>query len=95
MPHRPGHSAPSWGRGGRDFWPAFAGGVVGGVAGSVLRPAVPVVVPPRPYVAMPPPPVVMVSPVWVEPVYELRPAYDVYGNVVRYDWVLVRQGYWR
>lgn len=40
--HHHGHS--SWGRGGRNFWPGFVGGVVGGIVSrSVVSPA-PVVV---------------------------------------------------
>lgn len=42
----------------------------------------------------PPPPVVAVNPVWVQPVYESRPVLDQFGNIIRYEPVLVRAGYW-
>ena len=34
--HRGPHHYHSWGRGGRHFWPGFAGGVIGGVVGGVI-----------------------------------------------------------
>ena len=48
----------------------------------------------------PPPPPIVVGPVvhqrvWVPPIYETRPVFDVYGRVIRYDQVLVRPGYWQ
>ena len=92
MPARPAphHSHSSWGHGGRNFWPGFVGGVVGSTL--VGRPA-PVIVSPRPVFAPPPPPIVLVNQVWTEPAYELRPIYDVYGNIVEYQWVMTRAGY--
>ena len=92
MPHHSSHHHGSvWGRGGRNFWPGFVGGFVGSTIAS--RPTI--VIPPRPVFAPPPPPVVIVNPVWIEPMYELRPIYDVYGNIIEYTWVKTRDGYWR
>ena len=34
--HHGPHHYHSWGRGGRHFWPGFAGGVIGGVVGGVI-----------------------------------------------------------
>lgn len=77
-PHHGGyhHSHDSWwGRGGRNFWPAFAGGVVGGMIGggycygrtTVVTPAVvPVVTPVQP----------VVTPVPSVPVYMPVEAYQ-------------------
>ena len=42
----------------------------------------------------PPPPVVAVNPVWIQPVYATRPVFDQFGQIVRYEQVLVRAGYW-
>lgn len=42
----------------------------------------------------PPPPVVAVNPVWVQPVYETRPVLDQFGNIIRYEQVLIKVGYW-
>ena len=36
-----------------------------------------------------------IQPVWVPPMYQAVPVYDAYGNIVRYDQVLIRAGYWR
>lgn len=69
------------------FWTGLGVGVIGGLAIDAFRPA--------PVVAMPPPPVVIRNPVWVPPVYETRPVYDAYGRIIRYEQVLVREGYWR
>lgn len=33
--------------------------------------------------------------VWVPPVYEMRPVYDRFGNLLRYEQVMVSAGYWR
>lgn len=78
--HHHHHSGGVWGRGGRNFWPSFVGGVVGGILtdtiiapAPVVRPA-PVVVAPPPVVVTPPPAPVVVAPtpvyttqnVWVE-----------------------------
>ena len=79
--HPPVHHHSVWGRGGRNFWPGFTVGI----ASSLLMP------PPPP----PPRPVVYVNQVWVPPVYETRPVYDAFGNIIRYEQVLVRAGYWR
>lgn len=76
------HYHSTWGRGGRNFWPGFTAGIVG----SLLVPRLP---PP------PPRPVVYVNQIWVPPVYETRPVYDAFGNIIRYEQVLVRAGYWR
>lgn len=43
----------------------------------------------------PPPPVVALNPIWIPPVYESRPVYDSYGRIVRYEQVLVKEGYWQ
>lgn len=79
-PHQYHHHHSTWGRGGRNFWPGFTFGVVSSL-----------LVPPPP----PPRPVVYVNQVWVPPVYETRPVYDAFGNIIRYEQVLVRAGYWR
>ena len=78
------HHHSVWGRGGSHFWPGFTGGLVG----SFLAPAV---FHPTP----PPPPVVLVNPVWVPPVYGVRPVHDGYGRVIRYEQYVVTPGYWR
>ena len=80
----PHHSHSAWGPGGRNFWPGFAGGVI---SSAILMPPAPVLTPPlpRPHVFA----------VWVEPVVEIRPVYDIYGNIIRYDQVVIRAGYWR
>lgn len=82
MPHRHNHYS-TWGRGGSNFWPGFAGGVIGS---AILRPPA--------LILPPPPPRPHVFAVWVEPVVEMRPVYDVYGNIIRYDQVVIRAGYW-
>lgn len=65
--HHHGHS--SWGHGGRNFWPGFVGGVVGGLlVDSVVTPP-PVVVAPAPVVVTPPvvaTPTYVTQNVWVE-----------------------------
>ena len=33
--------------------------------------------------------------IWVPPVYEIRPVYDRFGNILRYEQVMVSAGYWR
>ena len=52
-----------------------------------------------PYTMSPPPPPPRPYPyrplVWVPPVYETRPVYDAFGNIIRYEQVMVRAGYWR
>lgn len=82
LPPPPRHHHSFWGPGGRNFWPGFAGAVVGS---AIFGP------PP------PPPPVtcIGVAPVWIAPLYEQRPVYDAYGRVIRYERVLVRAGYWQ
>jgi hypothetical protein len=81
--HHHHHHHSAWGRGGRNFWPGFLGGVAAGiVADSIInRPAVvtttPVVVTPAPVVVTQPAPVVVTPPapvyqtqnVWVEGQY--------------------------
>ena len=81
--HHPAHRHHShhhsfWGRGGRNFWPGFVGGLIGGaVSRTVVPPApvvvqsAPVVVQSSPIVVAPPPvvvqqPVTQVQNVWVE-----------------------------
>lgn len=83
MPHNHHHYS-TWRRSGSSFWPGFAGGVIGS---AILRPPA--------LVLPPPPPRPHVFAVWVEPVVEIRPVYDVYGNIIRYDQVVIRAGYWR
>lgn len=74
------HHHSAWGRGGCNFWPGFTGALVGT---TLLR-------------TLPPPqPVVAVSPVWIPPVYEWRPVYDMYGRVLRNERVIIRAGYWQ
>ena len=62
MPHHHHHS--SWGRGGRNFWPGFVGGVVGGLVYDVVTPA-PVVVTTPTVVTTP----IVTTPVVAAPVY--------------------------
>jgi len=65
------HHYSAWGRGGRNFWPGFVGGVVGGiVSDAIVRPA-PVVVSPAPVVVSQPVVVTqpVVAPVVATPVY--------------------------
>ena len=81
--HNHWHNISWWGKGGRNFWPGFASGLIG----SLLAPAI--VAPPLP------PPAVLVNPVWVPPVYGIRPVYDVYGRIIRYEQYIVTPGYWR
>ena len=70
MHHHHHHS--SWGRGGRNFWPGFVGGVVGGLVYDVVTPAPVVVTTPTvvttPIVTTPvvAAPVVTTQSVWVE-----------------------------
>lgn len=75
--HRGGTSY--WGHGGRNFWPAFAGGVVGGIVGAAIATPAPVVysnpsvvVAPQPVVVQPQviqaPPVVQQTTVIQQPV---------------------------
>ena len=98
VPHRMHHPMPPprptpphrhhlWGKGGSHFLPSFTGSLIGSLVA-------PMVVPPPP----PPPPlrpIVYANQTWVPPVYETRPVYDVYGNIVRYEQVVVVPGYWR
>lgn len=81
MPPPPRHHHHSaWGRGGCNFWPGFTGALVGT---TLLR-------------TLPPPPLAVVaSPVWIPPVYEWRPVYDMYGRVLRNERVIIRAGYWQ
>lgn len=44
---------------------------------------------------IPPPPVVALNPIWIPPVYENRPVYDSYGRFLRYEQVIVKEGYWQ
>ena len=90
------HHGGGWGRGGRNFWPGFVGGIVGGAlydavatpAPAVVAPA-PVVVTPAPVVVNPPavvtPPPVVVTPqpvnVWVPGRYVDQVQAD--GSVIR------------
>lgn len=72
------HHGGFWGRGGRNFWPGFIGGVIGGAVVEtvvtprttvVTQPAVvtqPVIVQPAPVVVTAPAPVTTVQNVWVE-----------------------------
>ena len=66
------------------FWTGLGIGILGGLAIDAFRPVPPVT-----------PPVVIRNPVWVQPVYESRPVIDAYGRVIRYEQVIVREGYWR
>ncbi len=59
------HSRSSWGRGGRNFWPGFVGGVIGGALTDA-------VIGPRPYVR--PRTVVVDRPVYVNPAPIVTPA---------------------
>jgi len=73
-----------WGRGGRNFWPGFVGGLVGAA-----------LVPPPPPPIIVQPPVVIAAPerIWVPPVYGERPVYraGIYVGMERY---VVTPGYW-
>lgn len=79
MPHHHHHSF--LGRGGSHFWPGF----VGGLAGSLLAPAI----------VPPPPPTVLVNPVWIPPVYGTRPIRDAYGRIIGYEQYVITPGYWK
>ena len=82
IPPPPPHRHSYWGRGGRNFWPAFGVGTLVGAALAttvVEQPTVVVQAPGR---------------VWVPPVYETRPVYDVFGRIIGYEQVMVRPGYW-
>lgn len=85
MPPAPHHRHSFWVRGGSSFWPGFTGALVG----SMIAPAI---VPPPP---PPPRPIVYVRQTWVPPVYESRPVYDVFGNIIRYEQVMIAPGYWK
>ena len=61
------------------FWPGFGVGTL--IGASLVAPALPSVFFPRK--------------VWVPPVYEMRPVRDVFGNIIRYESIMVRPGYWR
>lgn len=68
-PPRHHHGGSFWGRGGRNFWPGFVGGVVGGVVYDAITPAPVVVTTPTvvttPVVTTP----VVTTPVVTTPVY--------------------------
>lgn len=49
--HVPKHSR--WGKGGRGFWPGFAGGIIGGAVRPIIAPLPP---PPPKFIVAPPPP---------------------------------------
>lgn len=83
MPYHRHHNNSWLGKGGRNFWPGFTGGLVS----SLLTPAI--VQPPSP------PPVVLLNPVWVPPVYGTRPIYDAYGRIIRYEQYVITPGYWK
>ena len=70
------------------FWTGIGIGVFSDL---LLRESAPI---PRPLVVTPPP-VVAINPIWIPPVYETRPVYDLYGRVIRYEQVLIRAGYWQ
>ena len=63
------------------FWTGLGVGLIGSTI--VNPPPVPVAVGP------------VVGRVWVPPVYEMRPVYDRFGNILRYEQVMVSAGYWR
>ena len=69
--HHHHHHGSAWGRGGRNFWPGFVGGMVAGaLVNDILDPAPSVVVTPAPVVVTPPAPVVVTpapAPVVVAP----------------------------
>ncbi len=83
--HSSHHSHSLWGRGGSNFWPGFVGGLVGS---TIVRQPYAVMLPP------PPRPMVYIQQTWVPPVYENRPIYDAYGNIIGYTKVLISHGYW-
>lgn len=74
--HHHHHHHSTWGRGGRHFWPGFAGGVVGGIIGRTLTCSSTTVVTTPTVVSAPavvttpvvvtPQPVATVQSVWVE-----------------------------
>lgn len=69
------------------FWVGLGVGAIGVALSHAIAPA--------PTAVVAPPPVVVRNPVWVPPVYETRPVYDAYGQLVRYEQVMVRAGYWQ
>ena len=71
----------------RAFWTGVGVGIVGSIAYDALP------MPHRSIIPAPPP--MAINPVWIPPVYESRPVYDIYGRIVRYEQVLVRAGYWQ
>lgn len=79
-PHHHHHHGSAWGKGGRNFWPGFVGGVAAGLAArSVAQPTAvvvtpaPVAVAPAPVVVAPAPVVVAPAPVIVkQPVYQTQ-----------------------
>ena len=72
-PHHPGghhHGGSFWGRGGRNFWPGFVGGVIGGaLVDTVVSPAPVVVTTPVVTTPVVTTPVVTTRNVWVEGCY--------------------------
>ena len=76
------HHGSWWGRGGRNFWPAFAGGVVGGMVGGYCYGGTTVVAAPVTTVVTPVQPVVTSVPVTV-PVSSVPYQYAPLNTVVR------------
>jgi hypothetical protein len=76
--HHHHHHGSAWGKGGRNFWPGFIGGVAAGLAArTVAEPTTvvvtPTVVAPAPVVVTPAPIVVTPAPVVVQPpVYQTQ-----------------------
>ena len=64
------------------FWTGVGIGLIGS---TIVHP-----LPPTPVAIGP-----VTGRVWVPPVYEMRPIYDRYGNIFRYEQVMVSAGYWR
>ena len=81
-PHHSHHHGSAWGRGGRNFWPGFVGGVIGS---TIVSSPVVMVTPP------PPPPGPYARQVWIEAHYETQIVNGIYTQVwVPGRWVIVR-----
>ena len=85
-PHRPGFHHHRWHGPGPVFTLSAigAGLTAAAIASAWARPVVPA-----------PAVVPMPGRVWVPPVYETRPVYNAYGQIIGWQQVMVVPGYWR